>query len=322
MPVLVIEQHAMPKRAARLDRRVLIGRRPGNGIVIDDVRVSRLHAWIDIRDGKAGITDAHSRTGTSVNGERSAGRRVLRNGDRIKIGPVVLTYLAGDTLPEDAEPVELRSDLAMVSETTAGLVFDCVCGAPLWAPWARAGGLGKCSYCHRRVILPAKPGLLAREAPVATPGSPEIAALGTMQDICSICQTSMEATEERTACPSCGLTFHADCWVENRGCSAYGCPEVNALDREADAQVKQIDPEELEFEPEPAGRIEIILLPVSLLAGAVGLVSFGAPAVAALIASILCWNKARNRAWLWASMAIALAGTVAGVAASKAIWLS
>ncbi|MGH7215484.1 MAG: hypothetical protein ACREIT_12030, partial [Tepidisphaeraceae bacterium] len=35
--------------------------------------------------------------------------------------------------------------------------------------------------------------------------------------------------EARHACPSCGLTFHEDCWHENRGCSAYGCSQVNAL---------------------------------------------------------------------------------------------
>ena len=33
----------------------------------------------------------------------------------------------------------------------------------------------------------------------------------------------------QTTCPSCGLVFHAECWAENYGCSAYGCPQVNAL---------------------------------------------------------------------------------------------
>src|SRR4051812_41389148 len=47
--------------------------------------------------------------------------------------------------------------------------------------------------------------------------------------LCSICQTPIEPGEERTACPSCHLTFHAQCWEENLGCSAYGCDQVNVL---------------------------------------------------------------------------------------------
>jgi predicted RNA-binding Zn-ribbon protein involved in translation (DUF1610 family) len=41
--------------------------------------------------------------------------------------------------------------------------------------------------------------------------------------LCSICQTTLIAGEVVLACPSCGLPFHAECWDENRGCSAYGC---------------------------------------------------------------------------------------------------
>jgi hypothetical protein len=46
---------------------------------------------------------------------------------------------------------------------------------------------------------------------------------------CSICQFPVGADEERTQCPDCGLPFHAECWEQNFGCSAYGCPQVNAL---------------------------------------------------------------------------------------------
>ncbi len=40
---------------------------------------------------------------------------------------------------------------------------------------------------------------------------------------CSICQSSILGGEQVLNCPSCSLVFHADCWSENRGCSAYGC---------------------------------------------------------------------------------------------------
>src|SRR5881628_1791839 len=46
---------------------------------------------------------------------------------------------------------------------------------------------------------------------------------------CAICQSSIYPTEQTTACPKCGLVFHAECWQENMGCAAYGCEQVNAL---------------------------------------------------------------------------------------------
>src|SRR5687768_8887115 len=46
---------------------------------------------------------------------------------------------------------------------------------------------------------------------------------------CGICQSSIFPDESTTICPTCGLTFHAECWKENWGCAAYGCEQVNAL---------------------------------------------------------------------------------------------
>ncbi len=46
---------------------------------------------------------------------------------------------------------------------------------------------------------------------------------------CGVCHSSITQFDEITVCPSCGLTFHRDCWQENHGCSAYGCPHVGAL---------------------------------------------------------------------------------------------
>ena len=41
--------------------------------------------------------------------------------------------------------------------------------------------------------------------------------------LCSICQTAVIAGEQVVSCPHCALPFHAECWNENQGCSAYGC---------------------------------------------------------------------------------------------------
>lgn len=45
----------------------------------------------------------------------------------------------------------------------------------------------------------------------------------TAGQLCSICQTAILSGEQVLTCPHCSLPFHADCWGENRGCSAYGC---------------------------------------------------------------------------------------------------
>jgi len=321
MPVLIIEEQLREARGAVLDRRVLIGRRAGNGIVIDDDRVSRLHAWIDLKDGKPGITDARSRGGTSVNGEKIRARHMLRDGDRIKIGPLNLTYRDDVMLPPGIKPMEFHSDLSAVSDATGGLIFDCICGSPLWAPWARAGSVGKCSYCAKKIILPTKPGLLAREAPQSAGASGEIESVGTMQDACSICQTPMEPRDDRAACPACGLTFHADCYTENRGCSAYGCSQVGVLDREKVVEIKTAEPQDLETEFEPSHRTEIILAPLSVLAAGISLLSFGGPSCAVLIGSILTWKKAHDRRWLVAAGLVSLIGMGVGLWMSVAFWL-
>ncbi|MBI3831069.1 MAG: hypothetical protein HY291_16235 [Planctomycetes bacterium] len=63
-----------------------------------------------------------------------------------------------------------------------------------------------------------------RAAPAAAPPPPPFAAdAATAGQLCSICQTAVIAGEQVCKCPYCGLPFHMECWLENRGCSAYGC---------------------------------------------------------------------------------------------------
>jgi pSer/pThr/pTyr-binding forkhead associated (FHA) protein len=80
----------------RGDSPVTIGRRPDNDVPLGwDGEVSRLHAevvavgrdWVLVDDGL-------SRNGTYVNGERVAGRRRLRNGDRLCFGETPVLFHA------------------------------------------------------------------------------------------------------------------------------------------------------------------------------------------------------------------------------------
>lgn len=75
----------------RTDTAITIGRAETSGIVLDHPSVSRLHATFELRGGTATLTDS-STNGTFVNGERIAGRRVLKVGDRIRIASFELIF--------------------------------------------------------------------------------------------------------------------------------------------------------------------------------------------------------------------------------------
>jgi hypothetical protein len=81
-----------------LDRAVLhLGRSPSADIVLDHVTVSRRHAVLSEENGRYVLLDDRSRNGVLVNGER-VGRSVLRNGDVIHLGEVIMRYVE---VPED-----------------------------------------------------------------------------------------------------------------------------------------------------------------------------------------------------------------------------
>lgn len=121
-----------------------------------------------------------------------------------------------------------------------------------------------------------------------------------MEVVCSVCQSPLLAGESITECPECGLTFHAECWQENMGCSAYGCRQVGILDPEAQAHVVQeVDPEAqaaeaaiLAAHEQPRTPWEFLLLALSLLSLAIGAPTFGIPS---LIVGIKAIHYLHNR---------------------------
>jgi hypothetical protein len=91
------------------DTRVAVGSGPGNDLVLDfDDTVSRLHALFEHFGGEWVVRDVGSRNGTSLNGERVTGERVLRSGDELRIGGVRVVYRADVTrrssVTREAEP--------------------------------------------------------------------------------------------------------------------------------------------------------------------------------------------------------------------------
>jgi hypothetical protein len=70
---------------------VTIGREEGNSLQLNDERVSRFHAKVQLQDGDVIITDLDSTNGTRVNGMSVQIRR-LRPGDQICIGRTMLLF--------------------------------------------------------------------------------------------------------------------------------------------------------------------------------------------------------------------------------------
>jgi uncharacterized CHY-type Zn-finger protein len=238
--------------AAGFNHRVLIGRRPFNGVRIDEPTVSRLHAWIARDADGFYIQDAGSRSGTRLNGHGIIEPTKLFEGSKIQIGTSTIVFHESDELPADATPIKISENGTNLEYQDDGFLMECRCGAALWMP-ARRGVHGRCSRCgddieeSARVIRPRSPAdavahhvsspvLFSREQLANFPQpQPQAAAA-----LCSVCQTSITTGEATERCPACGQTYHAECWAENRGCASYGCAQVGALEPKGEATIDQL----------------------------------------------------------------------------------
>jgi pSer/pThr/pTyr-binding forkhead associated (FHA) protein len=68
----------------------IVGRQEGVSIFISDRQVSRNHAVVTVQNGRVTIEDRASANGTFVNGERLSSPRVLKAGDQLKFGDLLL----------------------------------------------------------------------------------------------------------------------------------------------------------------------------------------------------------------------------------------
>lgn len=69
-----------------------IGQDAGQDIVIDDGKVSRCHAVLDVAGGRVVLTDQASTNGTWINDLRIEQPTELRDGDRIRVGGIELRF--------------------------------------------------------------------------------------------------------------------------------------------------------------------------------------------------------------------------------------
>lgn len=79
---------------------VRVGRAPSNEVPIPHIDVSKLHARINLENGKATVVDAGSANGTLLNGTRVGANppRPLVHGDTLQFGPITLRYMETEAL--------------------------------------------------------------------------------------------------------------------------------------------------------------------------------------------------------------------------------
>ena len=82
------------ERVLRLeDGENLVGREPSCPVWLDEAGVSRRHARLSVEGtGGATLEDLGSKNGTWLNDRRLDGPAVLRDGDRLQLGPVSLAF--------------------------------------------------------------------------------------------------------------------------------------------------------------------------------------------------------------------------------------
>ncbi|MCM8756462.1 MAG: diguanylate cyclase [Candidatus Omnitrophica bacterium] len=76
---------------------MIIGREEGVDIYINDPHISRRHAQVVTNDQQITLIDLKSTNGTYVN-DRSIGEHKLSDGDRIKIGDVIMKFIMKDDI--------------------------------------------------------------------------------------------------------------------------------------------------------------------------------------------------------------------------------
>ncbi|MEN3613084.1 FHA domain-containing protein [Plantactinospora sp. ZYX-F-223] len=93
LPILTVTSGPLRGASFRLRPGVRrIGREDGVDVLLDDPKVSRWHATVELAAGRVLLTDTGSTNGTWLNDERLSGHTELRDGDRIRLGNLELRF--------------------------------------------------------------------------------------------------------------------------------------------------------------------------------------------------------------------------------------
>jgi pSer/pThr/pTyr-binding forkhead associated (FHA) protein len=114
-----------------LDLPLTVGREEGNDIQLNDERISRFHAKIQLDHDRMVLTDLDSTNGTKVNGE-DIQLRILRYGDLISVGRSVLLFGSREQIAKRLQELRLSSssdesvtDHSLGSRPDLGFELNC-----------------------------------------------------------------------------------------------------------------------------------------------------------------------------------------------------
>ena len=117
---------------ANIDPPITIGREEGNIIQLNDERVSRFHAKIQLDHEQLVMTDLDSTNGTRVNGE-DIQLRNLRFGDVIQIGRTVMVFGSRDQIA--ARLKDLCNGGRKAAQRKRGVIPDELSSSDSDIPW-------------------------------------------------------------------------------------------------------------------------------------------------------------------------------------------
>lgn len=92
MPAILLLTGPSAGKRFDITTEATLGRSPSCEIPLEDHKVSRRHAKIEVKDGQARVTDLGSRNGTVVNGEKIEAEAILLPGDRVQVGETTALY--------------------------------------------------------------------------------------------------------------------------------------------------------------------------------------------------------------------------------------
>ena len=117
-----------------LETELTLGRSPSCDVPLEDSKVSRRHAWVELRLGVAYLSDLGSRNGTTFAGEALSAEQALRPGDHFQVGETEVVF-ESSAAPVPAVPSgfdETTAEGLIGAEEAAGLtrVLGSVGAAP------------------------------------------------------------------------------------------------------------------------------------------------------------------------------------------------
>jgi hypothetical protein len=114
------------------------------------------------------------------------------------------------------------------------------------------------------------------------------------------------------------MSYHAECWQENFGCSSYGCPKVDVLKPHEEVPVPVESTETVAAEEMvPQHRWDIVLLAASVVGSVIATVTFGITAAIVAVLGVVVFLKGTHRpVLLIIAIVISSVGIVAGLGVS------